>query len=136
MAQWISDLPLDYALIRFKQHHDYGYNFEICVCTQQPNSAAEARQTYNLAIAAVSLANSAPEADGSDGRKVVIPAVEDVPVTVTGTATHIALVWWKIEEGTWVYRDLFCVTTCAPLELLEGGLVSIPSWKVAIHYPT
>lgn len=135
MAQWISDLPLDYALSRFKAYSDNGYNFEIAVCSQQPISAAQARETYSLAIEDISLDASSPEADESDGRKVLIPAVEDVPVSATGTATHVALVWWKTEEG-WTYRDLFCVTTCNPLELIEGGLVSIPSWKVAIHYPT
>lgn len=100
------------------------------VCSAEPANFA--------GIAAVSLANVAltPGIGNGDwtvgngdvsGRKVTLAQQASVPITNSGTATHIA-----IDDGTILLR----VTTCTSQALTAGGTVTIPATDFEIADPT
>ena len=138
MGQWISDDILDFGLAFIA---DAGNNWDthyISACSQQPSSANEALATYLLAKSEIDLSSVTPEDGDVSGRKIAMPAKADVLVTNSGAATHIALVGYMLVAGlppTNFYLLLY-VTTCEELALVEGGLVSFPSWKIEIADPT
>ena len=66
----------------------------IDVCSQEPVTYAAATSTYTLGNK-TGLTVGATEAGGTDGRKVVVPAITDGSVTGTATATH-----WALTDGT------------------------------------
>lgn len=124
MAKMIADAVMDAALTK------------IATCTKQTVCSA---QPANFAgIAAVALASKTLTAgagngawtiaDGdTSGRKVTIAAQNGVPITASGTATHIAY-----DDGT----TLLWVTTCTSQALVSGGTVDIPAHKHEIADPT
>lgn len=61
------------------------------ICSAQPTTYAEATSTYSLGNK-TSLAIGSPQDNGSNGRKVVVPAITDGTITATGTCTHFAIV--------------------------------------------
>lgn len=84
-------------------------------------------------VTAASLANVAMaggdyvKANGdTSGRKVTMAAKAAVPVTATGSASHIALV-----DGT----NVRYVTTCTAQALTSGNTVNVPAWKIEIADP-
>jgi hypothetical protein len=69
-------------------------------------------------------------ADGdTNGRKITAAAKSAVPIDVTGTATHVALL-------TVAGSVVRAVTTCTSQALTSGGTVNIPTWKLEIADPT
>jgi len=67
-------------------------------------------------------------ADGTtSGRKVTVAQQSAVPITATGTATHIAY-----DDGT----TLLAVTTCTSQALTSGGTVTVPAHKFEFADPT
>jgi hypothetical protein len=82
--------------------------------------------TYALADVAMSAGDFAV-ADDTSGRKVTTTAKAAVPVDVTGSAQHVALV-----DAT----NLLYVTTCTPQTLTAGNTVDIPAWKINLQDPT
>lgn len=91
-------------------------------------------QPANFAgIAAVKLAsvtldktNDITLANGDvSGRKMTIAAKSAVPVTASGTATHVV-----IDNGTTIF-----VTTTASTAVASGGTVDIGTWKDEIQAP-
>lgn len=61
------------------------------------------------------------------GRKVTLLQQANVPITASGTATHIA-----IDDGSILLR----VTTCTSQVLTSGGTVTIPATDFEIADPT
>jgi hypothetical protein len=121
MAKSISDDVLDAAIAEFATAT------RVVVCSGQPANFA--------GIAAVALADVAvtpgigggdfTKADGdTNGRKVTLLQQADVPIDVTGTATHISY-----DDGV----VLLAVTTCTSQALTSGGTVTIPAhdWEFA-----
>lgn len=94
------------------------------VTTSQP---ADRTAALAAALASVSMAGGDyTKADDTSGRKVTMAQKTGVPVTVTGTATHVCLI-----DGT----TLRYVTTCTSQVLTSGNTVTIPAWKVGVADP-
>jgi len=95
-------------------------------CDAEPTDRADAL-THALADVAMSGTDFTPATDGT-GRKLTVGAKSAVPIDVTGTATHIALV-----DGT----RLLYVTTCTGQLLTSGGTVDFPSFAIGkVGQPT
>lgn len=62
------------------------------------------------------------------GRRLLIPAKGEVPVSAAGVADHIALV-------DTIGGSLLYVTTCPPRSLSAAGSVSFEAWTVEIGAP-
>lgn len=120
MAKWANDLMMDASL-------DYVAGATtMLVCTSQP---ADRTAALASALASVSMAGGDyTKADGNtSGRKVTMAQKTNVPVTATGTATHVAL----IDGSTLRY-----VTTCTSQVLTSGNTVTIPAWKAEVADPS
>ena len=99
-------------------------------------STLDATPTY-AEIVSASLADVAmvpntdfAHADGDvSGRKITVAAKNAVPVDVTGTANHVALV---TVSGSVVRY----VTTCTSQPLTLGNTVNVPAWDIEIADPT
>ena len=108
MAKWQIDAMLDAALAYIS-----GTATQLFVCSGQPANYA--------GIAAVALTGGAipsfqsPANGDISGRKLAIDEEVDIPITVTGDATHIVLA----SSNTFLY-----VTTCTLQGLTEGNTVT------------
>lgn len=111
----------------YEQGFDYIKNnvATMLICTAQPTDRANA-----LALALADVAMAAVDvtyAPGDiSGRKAVIGNKNAVPVDVSGTGNHIALI-----SGT----ELQYVTTFPTTILWFGGVVNILSWDIEIVAP-
>lgn len=116
MAKWQIDAMLDAALAYISSNA-----VELYVCSGQPANYA--------GIAAVALTGAAVPsftgpADGdTSGRKLAVDEEADIPVTATGTATHVVLA-----SGT----VLLYVTTTTSQGLTSGNTVTVPTWDIEI----
>ena len=92
---------------------------QLLVCSSQPTTRANA---LSAALASTSLASGDfTKANGDvSGRKITIAQKQNIPVTVSGTANHIAII-----DGT----NLLVVTTCDAQPLTSGNTVTVPAWK-------
>ena len=98
----------------------------INVCSQEPTSYAEAT-TYNLAEKTGLSFGSITPVNAVSGRKVVLPEVTDISITVTGNATYIAFT-----DGS---SELLYVSICIPQSLVSGSAVNAPSSEVNLRDP-
>jgi len=126
VTKYLTDLeietPLDYIDLADVQH----------VC-----STLGAAPTYAQIVAA-SLADVAmtpgtdfPKTDGAvSGRKITVAAKSAVPVDVTGTAAHLALV---TVSGSVVRAVTDLSATQA---LTSGNTVNIPAWTIEVRDAT
>jgi hypothetical protein len=97
------------------------------VCSGQPANFAGIA-AVNLAQVTMAAGTDYTKANGdTSGRKCTMAAKSGVPVTASGTATHISL-----DDGT----TLLYVTTCTSQALTSGNTVNIPAWKVELADPT
>src|SRR3990172_7208916 len=118
MARSAHNDVLDDGLDAMKTAVDSATGSQI-VCSSEP-------ATYAAALAAALATQTNPDltiADDTSGRKATVSAATAVSITASGNATHIALVE---SVGT----KLWFVTTCTPQDLVSGGTVDIPAWKV------
>jgi hypothetical protein len=96
-------------------------------CSAEPTTRTEAVTTYALADVAMVSGDFTNATDGT-GRKLTVAAKSAVPIDVTGTATHVALV-----DGT----RLLYVTTCTSQLLTSGGTVDFPAFDIGkVGQPT
>lgn len=100
----------------------------LCICSDQPTTIEEAESTYALAIAEFNFDDLEIPSDGT----LEIPLAQSIEVMNTGDATHVAIVVHGYEDDDY----LSAVTTCDTEALIEGGLVSAPSWEIIVHQPT
>jgi hypothetical protein len=122
MAKSVNDLVLDGA---FGVLDDGNV---MTVCSAEPTTRTQAVTTNMLASIAMTPTTDYTKANGdTSGRKCTMAAKNAVPVTNSGTATHIAIC-----DGT----NLLYVTTCTSQVLTSGNTVNIPAWKVEIADPT
>lgn len=97
------------------------------LCSTQPTTRAEAVSTYMLASTTLNKSTEITLANGdTSGRKMTFAAKSGIPVTNSGTGTHVAVC-----DAS---RLLF-VTTCASQAVAAGGTVDIGSWKDEIAAP-
>jgi hypothetical protein len=124
MSKWINDAALDAALNYVRANCDL-----LIICSQQPTTYTEATSTYALGSVAMTPNTDYTLADGAvDGRQLTVAAKTRVPITVSGTATHIAL----CKTGD---SSLRLVTTCASQAVVAGGSADCPTWKIALADP-
>lgn len=133
MAKSVNDLVLDAALDKIALAD------LMTVCSAQPLTAAEAMTDhdgtagkYKIADVAVAGGDFVKAAGDTSGRKTTVAQKADVPIDVSATATHIALVDTTPGVGAEV---LLYVTTCTSQALSAGGTVTIPSWDIEIADP-
>ena len=119
MAKYANPLVMDAALDKIATATN------LLVCSSQPTDRATA---LSSALANQSLSGAFTKANGNtSGRKVTVAQQSNIPVTATGTATHIALIDGSI---------LLFVTTCASQALTSGNTVTVPAWKDEIADPS
>ena len=102
------------------------------ILTSEPTTFLEANATFRLAGVAMAgadftLANG--DGVGVTPRKATTTAKSAIPITATGTATHIALI-------DTVNSLVLEVTLCTSQVLTSGNTVNIPAWKIEIGAPT
>lgn len=95
-------------------------------CAGEPISHADVT-TKSLADVAMAAGDFTLAAGDTSGRKVTVAAKSAVPVDVSGTADHIALI-----DAT---RKL-SVTTCTAQALTAGNTVNFPAWDREINAAT
>ena len=120
MAKWQNDLMLDAALDYIKNN-----TTQLCVCSAQPTTYAEATATYKLALKTGLTSGSftGPANGDTSGRKVTINQQATIAVDSSGTATHVALC-----SGT----ALLYITTVTSQGLTAGNTVTVPAWDIEI----
>lgn len=123
MAKSIGNSVLDAALNYVKTNAT-----QITVCTTEPTTYAQAITSNKLAIDSIASFGS-PADNGSDGRKIQIPAHNSVAVDTGSSAAHVALVDLSS-------TDLLLVTTCSSQALTASNTVNIPVFSFAITDPT
>lgn len=123
MAKSVHDDVLDAALNKILTDCD-----KMTACNAQPTTFTQGNATYALADVAMADGDFAV-ADDTSGRKVTTAQKADVPIDVSGNATHIAL----LDTGN---SKLLYVTTCTEQALTNGNTVTFPAWKINIQDPT
>lgn len=124
MAKWANDAMMDAAF----DYLDQGTL--MTACSAQPTTYTEAITTFALADVVMVADTDYTKANGdTSGRKCTVASKSAVPIDITGTATHVALV-------TTVGTILRYVTTCTSQALTAGGTLTFPAWDVEISDPT
>ena len=123
MAKYMNPALLDLPLADIKANAN-----KMVVCSQQPATFAEANATYALGSVAMASADYTLANGDTSGRKITVAAKAAVPVTTSGTATHIALV-----DTT--NSILKFVTTTPSTAVAASGTVDIGTWKDEIQAP-
>jgi len=108
---------------------------QLCVCSAEPASYAEATTTYDTTAGKYNLAKKAHTISGAlangdvSGRKVPVGACSEMDIVITdgpADATHVALT----SATTLLY-----VTTCVSQQLTHGNKVTVPTWDVEVRDP-
>lgn len=123
MAKIVHDDVLDGALNIIKNNCT-----RMVACTTQPATFAEANATYALADVTMASGDFTAANGDASGRKLTIAAKAAVPVDVTGTVTHAALL--DVANSKLLY-----VTTTNSQAVGSGGTVDFGSWKIEIADP-
>lgn len=101
---------------------------EMTLCNAQPTTYLQAHTTFKLADVALVGGDYAKDDGDVDGRKVTIAEKLAVPVDVTDTGTHVAIT-------DTVGGVLKAVTTCTNVDVVLGGTVDFPEWKITLRDP-
>ena len=123
MAKAVDDSVLDAALAKTATSN------QMTLCSAQPTNRTEAITTFMLASTAMTPGdgNDYTIANGdTSGRKVTVAQKADVPVTNSGTGTHVALV-----DAT----SLLVVTTCTSQAVTASNQVTFSAWDQEILDP-
>lgn len=123
MAKSVHDDVLDGALNIIKNNCT-----RMVLCSAQPTTYAEANATYALADVTMASGDFTIANGDTSGRKLTVAAKAAVPVDVTGTGNHVALL--DVANSKLLY-----VTTCAAQAVGAGGTVDMGSWKAEIADP-
>lgn len=119
MAKYAPDTMMDQALTWVKNNTN-----NLCVCSSQPTSYAEATSSYKLGqIASVTVGS--PQDWATSGREVAVPAKSSVTMTAGSSAQHIALV----STGSSV---LAYVTTISTQAVSASDKMNVATWDIRI----
>ncbi|MCW1431396.1 hypothetical protein [Novosphingobium sp. JCM 18896] len=124
MAKSVADRVLDAALNIIKNN-----DTRQTVCSAEPTNYTQGNATYALADVTMASGDYTLANGDTSGRKVTVASKTAVPVDVTGTVTHAALL--DVSGSLLDY-----VTTTASQAVAAGGTVDIGSWKVEIADPS
>jgi hypothetical protein len=104
----------------------------LCVCSDEPTTAAEATSTYMLVNVTITPGDGngvfVIAAGDTSGRKVTVAQQANKDITNSGAATHVAIV----TNGGVVKH----VTTCTSQQLTAGGTVTIGAYTHEVRDPT
>ena len=92
------------------------------MCSAQPANYAGIAAVSLGSVSMTPVTDYTKAAGDVNGRKVTVAAKSGVPVTTSGTVTHLVLA--RTTDST--LRE---VTTCAAAAVAAGGTVDIPAWK-------
>lgn len=123
MAKYINPNLLDLVFNDIRTNAN-----KMVVCSQQPTDFTSANATYALTSIAMASTDYTLANGDTSGRKITVAAKSAVPVTTSGTATHVALV-------DTVNSILKFVTTTTSTAVAAGGTVDIGSFKDEIQAP-
>ena len=124
MGKYANDSVMDAALNKVATANT------MLVCNTQPTTRANA---LSSALASTPMTPGDGNGDFTisngdiSGRKVTMSNKDNVSVTVSDTATHVALI-----DGS----SLLYVVPCSSQALISGNTVSIPVWKIEIADPS
>lgn len=124
MAKSVHDDVLDGALNIIKTNAT-----RMTLCSSEPATYTAGNATVALADVTMASGDFTAANGDTSGRKLTVAAKSAVPVDVTGTGTHIALL--DVTNSKLLY-----VTTCTSQGVSSGGTVDIGSWKVEIADPS
>lgn len=124
MAKSVHDDVLDGALNVIKNNCT-----RQTLCTTQPTNYTEANATNALADVTMASGDFTVANGDTSGRKVTVAAKSAVPVDVSGTVQHAALL--DVTNSKLLY-----VTTTASQAISSGGTADIGSWKAEIADPS
>jgi hypothetical protein len=124
MAKLLDDSVIDGSLNVVKNGAT-----QMCICSAQPTTYAEATTTYKLGIKTGLTSGSftGPVNGDVSGRKLTKNAETGITVDSNGTATHVALCSGSV---------LLFVDTCTSQVLTAGNTVNTPAFKWEISDPT
>lgn len=124
MAKTLDDSVIDGSLNIVKNGAT-----QMCLCSAQPTTYAEATSTYMLVLKTGLTSGSftGPVNGDSNGRKLTKTAESGVSVTNTGTATHIALCSGSV---------LLLTDTITSQVVTAGNTANIAAYKYEIADPT
>ena len=92
-------------------------------------TAADSGTNHMLAISNITdISATTPEDGDVSGRKITIPEFANITISVTGDATHLALV-------DSVGEKVLYVSTCTLQALTAANLITIPAWDVELRDP-
>ena len=126
MGKFAPDAMIDASLI-YVAGSDY-----MTVCSGSPLTFTDAWTNNILAKVAMISGSGGGDftiADDTSGRKITMTAKSGVSIDTSGTALAVTLV--DASGSTLRY-----VTTCTSQDLVAGGTVDIPTWKINIADPT
>lgn len=118
MAFYADDFYLDGLLDRLEDATS------ITVCAGAPTSIADIG-VRSLASGSITGGDWTKGAGSPDGRENELGQQEDLSITDSGEADHVA-----IDDGTNFY-----VTECPAQQLTSGGTVTVASWAVTVRDP-
>ena len=124
MAKWLADSTLELILGLIDNGTRVG------ICSAQPANFAgiAAVLLAEVVITAGAGAGDWTLGDGDvSGRKLTLAQQADIPIDVSGTATHIT-----IDDGS----TLLAVTTCTSQALTDTGTVTVPAHDYEVGDPT
>lgn len=122
MAKWNPDTMVDQALAWVKTN-----TAQLCVCSSEPNTYAEATSTYKLGQKAHTISGS-PQDWGSSGREIAVDALSSVSISTPGTAAHIALVHSSVGSA----QVLAYVTDISSQVVAASDKVNVATWDIRI----
>jgi hypothetical protein len=104
---------------------------QLCICSTQPTTYAQATTTYMLALKTGLTSGSFTGPVAGDGggssRKISVNATTATTVTNSGTAIYVALCSASV---------LLAVTSCTSQVLTAGNTVNTPAFKWELGDPT
>lgn len=102
---------------------------KLVVCSAEPTTYEEANTTYALAAADITATNfTGPVAGPVSGRMLTLNPLENITISVSGTATHIALL-----DST--NSRLLLVTVCTAQALVAANKVTVDSFNYTLPQP-
>jgi hypothetical protein len=124
MAKTLDDSVIDGSLNIVKNGAT-----QLCLCSAQPTTYAQATATYMLVLkTGLTSGSFTGPADGdTNGRKLTVNATTGTSVTNGGTAVYVALCSASV---------LLFVDTCTSQVLTAGNTCNTPAFKWEIADPT
>ena len=124
MAKTLDDSVIDGSLNIVKNGAT-----QLCLCSAQPTTYAEATSTYMLALKTGLSASSftGPANGDASGRKLTVNATTGTTVTNSGAAIYVALCSASV---------LLFVDTCSSQVLTAANTVNTPAFKWELADPS